>query len=325
MRGLRDVAKAAGVSIATASHVLNGTKAVRPQVAERVLSVAQSLGYHLNRTGRTLRTGRSHTVGLLVPDLTNPFFPQFAQAVARATHELGYALLLFDSGNDPTIEATALDLLAEYRVDGAIWIPTGTQAPFVPPFPLVVVDRPLDGITDADLIQADHEGGGTLLAAYATRLGHEYVGLLSGPQSLASARQRRCGFITEATGRLNVVWEAEVPFSVELSRDAEAKIAEGGVSLIAAANDMVAIGALRVLKHVGKRVPEDVSVLGFDDIPWASLVNPPLTTVRQSLAGLGKVAVHKLVSRLENPSRPPERVVLAVELEERASARKVTR
>lgn len=95
--------------------------------------------------------------------------------------------------------------------------------------------------------------------------------------------------------------------------------------MIAAANDMVAIGALRVLKHVGKRVPEDVSVLGFDDIPWASLVNPPLTTVRQSLAGLGKVAVHKLVSRLENPSRPPERVVLAVELEERASAREVTR
>ncbi len=322
MSTLKDVARQAGVSIATVSHVLNNSKAVSPGVRRRVLAAVKAVDYRRNRVARSLRTGQSYTLGLIVPDLTNPFFPELAQAVENRARALGYALLLIDASSNPQTELAGLQLLAEHGVDGVIWIPISDQLPDDLPFPVVVVDRPLANV---DGVYADHHQGGVLLAQYAHKLGHRRVGLLLGPQSLASARLRREGFWQAANGKLEIVWEQEVPFSLHLPTPALELFSSQAVSLIVSASDVVAIAALRALDEAGISVPEEVSLLGFDDIPWASLVRPALSTVRQPLATMGERAVAKLLERIQNPEQVISQEVFEVELVERHSAHSLKR
>ncbi len=316
MVNLKDVAQAAGVSVATVSYVLRGAKPVSREVELRVWQVARELGYQPNRSAQTLRTGRSRTLGLLVPDLTNPYFPALVQVIETTARALGYALILIDAQNDPATEREGLELLAGYSVAGSVWVPVGE--PPKPPFPTVIVDRPAEGF---DAVQADHYQGGALLAAYALELGHHRIGLLSGPRELISAQERRRGFL-EGLGGLDPVWECAVPFALELPEAALARLTRNEITLLVCANDVVAIGAVRSLKQLGRRVPGEVSVLGFDDVPWAALLEPPLATVRQPVAELGRTAVMLLHERIQAPEAPIKRQVLPVELVARRSAQK---
>lgn len=321
MPTLKDIARLARVSHTTVSHVLNGTKRVRPEVAARVWAAVDQLGYQPNRQAQALRRGVSRTLGLALPDLTNPFFPGLAQAVGLAARRAGYALTLVDALEDERVEAEGLRLLAEERVAGAIWVPVGSPRPL--PFPAVLVDRTVEGL---DGVEADHRQGGRLQARYALALGHRRVGLLSGPQALRSARLRREGFLEEArSGGLQVVWEEEVPFGLELTEQALARLrqAREEVSLVVAANDTLALAALEALRGAGVRVPEEVSLLGYDDIPWAAMAYPPLTTVRQPIAQMAEAVVELLLRRMENPAGPTVHRVLPVELVVRASVREV--
>ncbi len=310
----------AGVSHTTVSHVINGTKPVRPEVEVRVREAIQHLGYRPHRQAQALRRGWSRTIGLILPDLTNPFFPGLAQAVAQAARRRGYTLALADALGQEEAEREALALLGEERVAGAIWIPTGSFTPV--PFPVVLLDRTVEGV---DGVEADHRMGGRLQAQRALALGHRRVGLLSGPRGLRSACLRREGFLEVASGQLEVVWEEEVPFSLELTPRARARLqrAREEVSLVVAANDTVALAALGVLREEGVRVPEEVSLIGYDDIPWAALAHPALTTVRQPLQGLAEAALDLLLGRLEGAAAGPKRVVLPVELVVRDSDRGV--
>lgn len=317
---LKDVATRAGVSTATVSYVLNGTGSVSPEVAARILEAVEALGYRPNRSARALRTGQSRTLGLVLPDLTNPFFPELAQAVEHAARMKGYAVILIDSREEAEVEEQGFMLLAEYGVEGAIWCPISAQIPARPSSPTVVIDRPIEGF---DLVRADVRRGGALIAEYALELGHQRVGLISGPQHLASARLRREGFLEVARGHLEVVWEVEVAFSRKLNEKAVAVLQANEASLIVAANDTLAIGALNVLHTLGKRVPEEVSLLGFDDIPWAELVYPSLSTVKQPLTELGSKAVSLLHRRLHEPDLPLQQLLLDVKLIVRNSARAV--
>lgn len=323
MPTLRDVAKLAGVSHTTVSHVLNGTKRVRPEVADRVWAAVETLEYRLNRPAQALRRGQSHILGLVLPDLTNPFFPGLAQAIGLAARKAGYALTLVDSLEDKTVEEEGLSRLAEEQVAGAIWVPVGDYVP--PPFPVVLVDRTADG---TDGVEADHFLGGQLQARHALAMGHRRVGLLSGPQSLRSARLRREGFLAEAkVGGLEVVWEEEVPFSLELSPKARARLraVREEVTLVVAANDVIALAALEVLREAGVRVPEEVSLIGYDDIPWATLAHPPLTTVRQPVKEMAEAAVALLLRRLQEPEGEAVQIVVPVTLVPRGSTREVRR
>ncbi|GLV48888.1 LacI family transcriptional regulator [Thermus sp. LT1-2-5] len=321
MPTLRDVARLAGVSHTTVSHVLNGTKQVRSEVADRVWAAVETLGYRLNRQAQALRRGHSHTLGLVLPDLTNPFFPGLAQAIGLAARKAGYTLTLVDSLGDEGVQEEGLHRLAEEQVAGAIWVPVGVYTP--PPFPVVLVDRTVEG---TDGVEADHYLGGRLQARHALALGHRRVGLLIGPQSLRSARLRREGFLAEAQlGGLEVVWEEEVPFGLELSSGAQARLrrARDEVSLVVAANDVIAVTALRVLREAGIRVPEEVSLIGYDDIPWSTLAFPSLTTIRQPVKEMAEAAVALLLRRLREPTAEAVRVVLPVTLIPRESAREV--
>ena len=315
MATLKDVAREAGVSIATVSYVLNGTKSLTPEVTKRVQDAAKAVGYRQNRSAKALKTGRSHTLGFILPDLTNPYFPELAQSVAKTAYDLGYSLLLIDSSNQLSVEAEYFQLLAEHRVDGAIWIPVSDHYTNSVPFPVVVVDRPLKSF---DAVLADHYQGGALLANHVHKLGHKHIGLLSGPQDLSSAKLRRDGFLSAAK-TLNIRWEHEVPFSIDLSKPVIKTLQNNTVTAIVAANDLLAISAIRTLESAGLRVPEDVSVVGFDDIPMASLMNPALTTIHQPLSEIGKQAVLQLHKRILDASLPTEHTLLPVELIERRS------
>jgi len=317
---LKDVAKEVGVSVATVSYVLNGKGSVSDDVKARVQRTVKKLGYRPNRSAQAIRTGSSKSIGLILPDLTNPFFPELAQRIESAARGKGLAVMLVDCQNDTEIEKEGIDLLAQQQVDGIIWCPAGEKKHknlTKVGCPVVLIDRALPGL---DVIHSDYRKGGVLLAEYAIGLGHEHVGMLSGPQKFFSARQRREGFLAAAADHLIVDWEIEVPFTSELNDEARAKLKKNKSSLIVAGNDLIAIAVIEMLRESGKRVPEDVSVVGFDNIPWSRIISPKLTTINQPIGSLGSEAVKALVEKISDSTQPVRKIVLDVELIIRDSA-----
>ena len=255
-----------------------------------------------------------------MPDITNPFFPALAQAIERNARQQGYGVIFVDTQQDTQVEQVGFKLLTEYNVAGVICCPVAAELSFEPAFPMVLVDRPIGGF---DTIYADFFQGGKLIAEYAYELGHRRVGLLSGPQTLKSAQLRRKGFLEGADKKLEPIWDIEVPFATALPKNVRSVLLARDVSLIVAADDAIAIGVLKLLKGASIDVPDDVSVIGFNNVAWAELVCPTLSTVRQPIAELGRRAVLLLHERLKKPLRQPQEVVLEVDLIERESTRRV--
>ncbi len=324
MATLRDIAAAVGVSVTTVSNVINGRPNASAQLRARVLQAAQSLGYRPNRAARAMRTGRTSALGLVLPDLTNPFFPELAQAVENTARSAGLLVCLIDSQGSIEGEADGFSLLMQHAVDGVIWCPLGATLPPTLkhfPKPVVLIDRPRPGY---DVVQSDYIMGGRLLADYALRMGHTTVGLLSGPRDIESARQRRDGFVGSHRRSLKIAWEVHVDFDGMLSREAIAALTRRrGATLIVCGNDLIAISAIRSLGERGLQVPQDVSVTGFDNIRWTELVTPRLTTIAQPVGAIGAKAVDVLNERMADPARVSRRTLFDVTLAERDSVRRL--
>jgi LacI family transcriptional regulator len=313
---LRDVARDAGVSIASASHALNGTKPVSDELRRRVQAAAARVGYVPHAQARSLRTGRSRTIGVLLPDLGNPFFPALLQAVCTAANDAGYGTLVADAGDTEAGERAALELLAAQRVDGVVWAPR--DVPGAPPdLPTVTVDRSAEG---CDGVASDHRGSGRLQARHLRAAGRTRPVVLNGPSRVPSARERAAGFRDGWDGA--IAFEAEVPFDHRLPAEVRAALVAGDADFdaVVCANDAIAFGVLRLLHRCGRRVPEDVAVIGVDDIAFAELAEPALTTVRQPLSELGREAVRLLIERIDGREGSPRRVMLPVELIVRGSS-----
>jgi LacI family transcriptional regulator len=313
---LKDVAREAGVSIASASHALNGSKPVSDGLRRRVEAAAARVGYVPHAQARTLRTGRSRTFGVLLPDLGNPFFPALLQAVWSAANRAGYGVLVADAGGTPAGERAALALLAAQRVDGVVWAPRDVPGD-LPEVPTVTVDRTADG---CDGVTSDHREAGRLVAAHLRHTGRTRPAVLHGPSSVPSARDRRDGFLAAWDGTL--AYEAEVAFDHRLPPDVVRALADASTRFdaVACANDAIALGVLRLLRRCGRRVPDDVAVVGVDDIAFAELAEPALTTVRQPLEALGREAVRLLIERIEGRAGPRRVVTLPVDLIVRGSS-----
>ncbi|WP_424930299.1 LacI family DNA-binding transcriptional regulator [Amaricoccus tamworthensis] len=313
---IRDVANAAGVSLATVSYVMNDLDKVTPEVDSLVRRVAKELGYSRNRAAVSLKTGRHNVIGCILPTLVSPIFPEIAEAVQSYAETQGLATLLVNSGDTPEREAEALRILAEHGVDGAIAVlhPNYSEAGTKPPFPIVTIDSALPGL---DCVQADHEAGGRLIAEHAIRLGHKHIGLLSGGGDVASSLQRSKGFVDAALGQCEIVWEQTVPLTAALGPEAKKSMARREVSLVVCVNDLVAIGALSALRDLDIDVPGEVSVIGFDDIGMSAWPLIGLTTVHQSLPDLGRSAVELLVGRIGGDTSPRKITMLPVSLVER--------
>jgi LacI family transcriptional regulator len=316
---LKELAKAAGVSVASASYAINGTGSVGDSTREHILKIAAELDYRPNQLAKAMKTGRTGAIGLVVPDLTNPFFPNLAQTVIQTARRNGFSVFITNTEGSPDQERRAVSLLVERGVDGLVWFPivdTDTLGPLVEGTPTVVLDRNLAGY---DLIQADYALGGELAAEHLIRAGHRKIGVISGPLAAWSARQRAEAAIGHIRVHADLAWSVESAFSLDLETAVTALLDQGAATAVVAGADLIAIGAIRHLQSKGVNVPGDVSIIGFDDIPWAQLNSPALTTIEMPVEEMAAEAVETLLRRIASPKDPRRRIVFNVALIERAT------
>lgn len=304
---IKDIARLANVSTTTVSHVLNSTRQVSEDLSNRVQVAIRDLEYKPNAMARALRVHSSKTLGLIVPDNSNPFFSEIALGAEDCAFRHGYSLFLCNSRHDSARELTYMTTLSTYAVDGLILSAVSGDLDQLSEFvksgiPLVVVDRKL-AAPDIEFIHSDHIEGAREATQHLVELGHRRIGIITGPIDVHSALDRIQGF-EEILNEHGIPNDPDLSvrgdFQVESGRRAAQEMMElpDPPTAIFACNDMMAIGALQTLRTLGLGVPEDVSLVGFDDIFLASLLDPPLTTVAQSAYTIGEMAVARLVERM---------------------------
>ncbi len=316
---LRDVAEAAGVHVATASRALNADTRhlVRGQTVDRIVAEARRLGYVPDHFARGLRTRRSRTVGVLLPDITNPVFPPIVRGIEDVLAARGYTALIANTDNDLASEHQRLEALLGRSVDGVIFATARRQhepvdVALAGGIPVVLVNRRTDR-QDVSSVTTDDVLGTTMVIEHLRRLGHRSVVHLAGPDDLSTAAGRLRAF--EAAGAeagfdLGPGAVVRCPaFSVEAGRaGTEALLAaQQPFRALAAANDLLAVGAYEALRGHGLSIPQDVSVVGYNDIPFVDKLAPPLTTVRIPHRELGVQAAELLLGLLA--ARPEQRVL----------------
>jgi len=316
----KDIAKHLGVSVATVSYVLTGRGSVGEELRQRVLDAAKELGYKPNRQAQAMRTGKTRCIGLVIPDLTNPFFPELAQKIESQARRRGFSVIMVDCENKLENELEGLHLLEQQAVDGIVWCPSDPhilERLAHIDCPVVLTDR---AHSEFNSVHCDYEKGGKLLADYIESLGHSKIGMVHGPLSSYSAMQRLNGFTKACSSNVEIVWRCENDYSSQLSDETKRHLINNDVSLIVAVNDLVAISLIDQLHQLGIKVPDDVSVVGFDNIPWSALITPKLTTVWQPVSAIAEEAMKILVSQIEEPNSTSTTAVVDVELVERGSA-----
>lgn len=320
---IQDVAQRAGVSPATVSRVLNGTGTVREAKREQVLSVIRELGYRPNRLASNLRRQQVRMIGVVVSDIENPHFTQMVRAVEDVAYLKGYRVLLCNTDEDPAKQREYLEVLIGERVAGAIISPTVAGAPEIGELldhggAIVAFDR---AVADrrADTVLAANADGARLATEHLVVSGHTRVGFVSGPPGIETADERHSGY-EDAMARAGLTTlVAEGDFRVEGGRVATAKLLEAGATALLIGNNLMAVGALQVVKAAGLRVPIDVAIVSFDDPSWAELTEPPLTTLVQPVRSMASAAVELLDQRLNGKRKRAKRRVFELELRHRAS------
>jgi LacI family transcriptional regulator len=327
---IAEVAKQAGVSTMTVSRVLNGRGEISIQTRTRVQEIIEKLGYRPNSLARNLKTQTTQTIGLIVPDITNPFFPEFVKGAEDKAAELGYAMILCDFGRNPAREKRALQLLEDKRVDGLILCSSGLPDEELVPLlknqrAVVLFDRLLEP-SIAGAVRVDDVYGGMLAANHLIQLGCRKFGLLSGPKYYLGSGQRRYGFYSAIETRGNkpdtiVESPCEPDETGGYEAAKELLTAHREIDGLFCFNDLVALGALQACGEFGIPVPQRLAIVGFDDIRLARLTVPQLTTIRVDKYGLGTGSVELLLKRLNAESTADTaEVVFRPELVIRGSA-----
>jgi LacI family transcriptional regulator/LacI family repressor for deo operon, udp, cdd, tsx, nupC, and nupG len=326
---LVEVARRARVSISTVSRTINNTGRISLETQEHVRRVMRELGYKPNRVARRLRAGgKCHLLGLIIPNIQNPFFADLARGVEDVAFRNNYAVLLCNYDEDPAKERFYLDVMEQESVDGIILPPIHERDPAVlravqHGLPIVCVDRAL---ADAaiDKVEIDNRLGATEAVAHLIAKGHRRIGMISGPADSSTGRERLVGY-------RDALAAAAIEAAPELIRYGDYK-QESGRSLaldlltIAApptalfvSNNLMTIGALEAIAARQLRIPQDIGLVCFDDLPLAAVFNPPLTVVRQPAYEVGRAAAELLLKRMEDPRRPATSLKLSPELVVRGS------
>lgn len=322
MAKIKDVADRAGVSVATVSRVLNHNPNVKLRLRKRVEDVIAELGYFPSGIARNMRNQSARVIGLIITDIQNPFFTSLVRAVEDVAYENRYKVLLCNSDEDPEKEQSYCTVLSEERVAGAIVIPTiskGCDALNRLKVPVVFADRRVDD-TKSDSVTIDNVAGAYQATMHLIQLCHSRIGLISAPTHVSVGFERNMGYE-------NALREAGIPIRKELIRTGNF-MEDGGYkatcellslhdrpTAIFAVNNLMTQGALKAIHEFGLRIPLDISLVGFDDMPWFLLLVPPLTAVRQPTYEIGRLAAELLLGRIngENCS-PPQAIVLKPEL-----------
>lgn len=322
---IADVASVAGVSKTTVSHVLSGRRRVSPATAAIVRKAVHDLGYVPKHYAAALRSGVTGTLGLLVPDIGNFFFAQLARGVHAEAESAGYSLILSTSEFEKQKEARYLQLLRAGAIDGLIYAagapPSLVEISAVSSsFPMVVVDERLAGIPGTH-VTSDNLTGGQLVGDHMRGLGHRTIAYLGGPADLATTQDRLAGLRRAFEPEQASIIVRYGRYSQDDGVEGVRQLLDSGhrFSAVFGGNDLVAIGAIEALRDAGISVPDEVSVVGFDDIPLSAYVDPPLTTIHQPVFEMGTTAVRELLQSLTSPPTDERHLVLPVELVLRGS------
>jgi LacI family transcriptional regulator len=328
MSTIKHVAARAGVSFTTVSHVLNGTRRVSDSARQRVEAAIAEMGYSPSAVARSLKTSETFVLGVLVPNITNPFFAELTRGIEDCCRQTDYSVFLCNSDDDPERQGRYLQTLLERRVDGLLLAAAAGEAtPLARRLeaarvPTVVVDREVPGLT-ADMVRVDHQGGARLAVAHLVARGHRRIACLSGPSQFAVSRARVSGWkqaMVDAGLEVREGWLLEGDFSAPVGHELTRQLLkQGEVTAIFASNDLLAIGALRAAAEQGVPVPERLSVIGFDGIDLGGYVHPGLTTVGHPIRALGETAAGVLIERIAQRGADQREVVLPAQLIERGS------
>jgi DNA-binding LacI/PurR family transcriptional regulator len=320
---LRDVADYAGVSVTTVSNVVRDWPYVSPAMRERVQEAIKKLGYSPHVVAQGLRTGQTQALAFIVPDLSNPYFAEMVSTAEDVAQQYGYTLLVFNSHEDAAREAACVQRAASRWADGLLITHTA-QTHHSPEFwsqydiPVVAVDRiPAD--YPGPQCALDNRRAGMLATQHLIELGHTQIAHLAGPQTASPAQDRQQGY-RDALQAAGLKWH-HILYTGDLWGPADGLRLMGDLldapeqpTAVFASNDRVAIGALHAITERGLRVPEDISLVGVDDIEISQHVNPPLTTIRQPLAELAERGVEMLLGLIKDEAAQPLPILLEPEL-----------
>ncbi|EGQ9890948.1 substrate-binding domain-containing protein [Vibrio cholerae] len=333
MATMKDIARLAGVSTSTVSHVINKSRFVSDEIAERVNNAAQQLNYAPSALARSLKMNRTQTIGMLVTTSTNPFFGEVVKGVERSCYHKGYNLILCNTEGDNQRMKASINTLLQKRVDGLLLMCSTLEGERLdvfdryPDIPVVVMDwGPI--LFASDKIQDNSLQGGYMAAKHLIECGHKEIGCITGPLIRHQAQMRYEGYkraLAEAGIAINPDWIVESDFECEGGYQAFEKLYERGKlpSALFVCNDMMAMGVIQAASQRGLRVPDDLSLIGYDDVHIAKFMTPALTTIHQPKYRLGKAAVDTLLYRLENPDTTTQVVQLEPTLAVRSSVRKL--
>ena len=330
MANMQEIAKRAGVSLGTVSHVLNNTAKVSESRRTRVLQAVQAAGYQPSQLARGLRRDTTNMIGMIIPDITNPFFPAVVRGAEDVAFSNGYRLILCNTDNDHSKELVHLNELRTYLPAGLIVIPSNfsdlsAQAESYrrAGTGVVCIDR-LPNNWTGDSVTANNEEGAYVATRYLLQAGHTKLATITGPLDLTNSKERLVGFkraMREAKLDLAPEYVQETSFDKQGGHSKTLILLRliPQPTAIFAGNDMIALGALLAIREAGLRCPEDISLIGFDDLDLADTTNPSLSSVSQSGYQLGTTAARILLDRLEGDKGPARHIILETSLKIRHS------
>ncbi|HEY5799412.1 MAG TPA: LacI family DNA-binding transcriptional regulator [Burkholderiaceae bacterium] len=316
MATMKQVAEKAGVSTSTVSHVINNTRVVSDDVRERVLALIAEMRYIPSAVARSLKNDKTHTIGMMIPNNSNPYFAELIQGIEDASFKLGYNIILCNAYDDAKKQAAYIRVLMEKRIDGLILVASGSDDALSSLLssqnvPMVLVDREVEGV-EADFIESDHEQGGYIATKYLLDLGHRDIACVSGPIELLPSRDRVVGYLRalkEAGIKFRLDYLVRSDFTSEGGYNAFRQLLalKQRPTAIFASNDLMAIGGICAAAEAKVTIPEQLSVIGYDDIALASFSTPRLSTVAQPKYEMGEMVARMLVERLNGAGAAPVR------------------
>ncbi|AEK63921.1 LacI family DNA-binding transcriptional regulator [Collimonas fungivorans] len=331
MATIKDVARTAGVSYTTVSHVLNQTRPVSADARARVLAAVEAMAYVPSALARSLKSKATGSIGLIIPNNTNPYFSEVARGIEDSCYTAGYSVILCNSDDDPAKQRDYLNVLLTKRCDGLIvatLAQTDGELLRKMKVPTVLLDRAPKDMA-IDLVAVDNAAGGALAAAHLLSLGRRRIACIGGPQDIAISRERIGGLRQTLLAAGVTLPEPLLAYADFTSAGGYlaarsllarfASVPSQAPDAIFCCNDLMAIGALRAAAEFGIAVPEALAVVGFDDIDLAQFVHPTLTSVAQNTRRLGQLTAECLLQRIATPDRPLQRLSIAPELHIRGS------
>jgi len=318
---IKQVAEKAGVSTATVSRVINNSPLVTKKLKTRVGRLIEELGYYPNRSARHLRTNKICRIGVLFADISNPFFTSVLAGIESALQKAGYILLLGNSNENPQTELLHLNAFIEEGVSGIIFTPTTNSLPryekiFNLGTPLLTFDRIVDGLK-VDTISINNSDAAYHATSHLIKLGHKDVAFIGGPQKISTARLRQIGYQQAMQEAGNLPQRIIIGnFRQDGGYEAMQKLINlpNKPSAVVISNNLMTLGALQCIHEHGLLIPNDIAIVGFDDMPWFASLQPPLTVVAQPTYEMGTIAARMLIDRIQNPNNPIQRIILETQL-----------